>query len=137
MRWERWLVGVAVAIIVFGIAMSVLAGTAVFAPVMRLVEAVFWPDAVPDPESRALLAWALAVWGATLAGFGICVAWIAAVPLAAGSRGAWWTLLAATVVWFALDTARSAAAGFWVNVAINAVIAIAILVPLARLRQRR
>ncbi len=133
--WRRWLVAVGVAVAAFGLAMAALAGTPAFAPIAGIVDQAFWSPAGPDHAAASFQAWALGVWGATLAGWGVTVAWLAFEALRRHERWAWRAMALGAATWFILDTGRSAVHGVWANVAINVVLGAAIACPLVAMRR--
>ena len=130
--WRRWLLVVGVAIALFGAAMALLSTTPLFT--LAPIDSAFWGSTGPDPASRDFQAWAYAVWGATMAGWGLTVAAIAVRPFAEREPWAWTTLLLGTALWFVLDTGVSAAHGVMVNVVVNCALLIAIAGPLLATR---
>jgi hypothetical protein len=120
-----------------GIAFVFLYNTAVFASSRDGINAAFWTEPVVDPALRAYQHWIHAVLGATMAGWGITIAAMAHVPLRRGERWAWWTLLAAVLIWFIADTAASAVLGVKHNVMINIVAVLGLLLPLLAARPPR
>jgi hypothetical protein len=132
-RWRRWLLAVGALLCAFGTAMALLSATPLFA--LAPIDSVFWGAAGPADGTRDFQAWIYAAWGATLAGWGLTIAGIAAYPLARREGWAWRLPAVATVLWFVLDTAVSAAHGVWFNVAVNVVVLVAAGVPLLGMRQ--
>lgn len=135
--WAAWLAVVGAGLVVFGTAMALLAGTALFEPVHRLIDPAFWTAGPSDAGSREFRAWVYGAWGAALAGWGVVVAFVAWHALRRGERWAWPALAVGTALWFMLDTAVSLAHGVAANVVINAVVLAAVAVPLAASWPRR
>lgn len=75
--------------------------------------------------------WLFAVEGATMLAFGVLGLAVVRTAFRRRERWARNALAVAVVVWFALDSAASAAYGVWANVALNAGIAVALLLPIA------
>ncbi len=114
---------------VFGVAMAVLAGTSLFGPVNALIDPAFWATG-PDPATADFRSWAYGAWGATVAGWGLLVAFVGAGPFARHERWAWYAIASATALWFVLDTGISLAHGVVANAALNTVLVLIVAVPL-------
>jgi hypothetical protein len=71
-----------------------------------------------------------------LVGWGSLMYWLASGPIARGDQEARRAFAASVLVWFAVDSAGSFAAGWPGNVALNVVFLIALLGPLVALRDR-
>ena len=67
----------------------------------------------------AFRSWVYGVWGATVAGWGILVAFIAMFPFKQRQRWAWNALLAAIGTWYLLDTGISLYFGVTFNALFN------------------
>ncbi len=128
-RWSRWLQVVAAAVAVFGLVMALFGGTALFGPVNWLFDPAFWPGSAPAAVTE-FRAWVYGAWGATLAGWGIVLVFIARRPFAAGEAWAWRAVALGTGAWFVLDTAISLAHGVTPNVVLNVVVFALVAIPL-------
>jgi hypothetical protein len=127
---SRWLTVVGAGLTVGGVAMALLAGTDLFAPINSLIEPAFWSSA-PDAADVAFRSWVFGAWGATLAGWGLFVAFVASGPFRRGEAWSWWAIAAGTSLWFVLDTGVSLVHGVGANVALNVGLAALVAVPLA------
>ena len=134
--YRRWLVAVGLLLAGFGALMAVSSGSSLFEPIRTLVEPAFWPHAEPDVATAGFAAWAFGVWGATIAGWGITVTFLAQLGIGRREPWAWHALAIATGVWFALDTGLSAIHGVAANVALNVAILALVVVPLAGTRRQ-
>lgn len=75
--WERWLAGVGVLFLIFGVVMAVAGDTEIFRRVFGpLVDRAFWASGVA-PEALRFQVWVYGAWGGTVAGFGLLLAVIA------------------------------------------------------------
>lgn len=128
--WVRWLVVTGAALTLLGIALVLLNATAAFGWLHDGVNAAFWDGGRVTPETARYQHWVFAVVGATLAGWGVFVVYVARGPFRRREPWAWTCTTLAVSLWFVLDTAASAAAGVWVNVAVNVVVAVAAGIPL-------
>lgn len=135
--WRTWLTVVGIGLAVFGTGMALLARTPLFEPLHRLIDPAFWSAGPPDPGSVEFRAWAYGVWGATLAGWGIVVAFLAREAFGRAEPWAWRALALGTGLWFVLDTSVSAVHGVGANVVINVVVLAVVAVPLAATRPSR
>lgn len=125
-----WLLVVGAAMTVAGALMVVVAGTPLFSMVGRLLDRGFWP-AGPDAPTREFQTWAYSVTFATLAGWGLSVAFIAANAFASRQVWAWWAIAAPLALWYPLDTGRSLLHRVYVNAALNTALLIIVAIPLA------
>ena len=126
---SRWLTAVGACLAIGGTAMALLAGTDAFTPINALIEPAFWPSG-PDAADAAFRSWVFGAWGATVAGWGLLVAFVAAEPFRRGEAWSWWAIAIGTTVWFVLDTGISLVHGVLANVAVNTVLAALVAVPL-------
>jgi hypothetical protein len=125
-----WLVCLGVGMAAAGATFVLLAGTPAFARLGRLLDAPFWP-AGSDATARRFQAWAYSVTFATMAGWGVCLAIVAANAFASREAWAWWSVAAGVAVWYPLDTGRSLLHRVYVNAALNTALLIAVAIPLA------
>lgn len=126
----RWLVVVFGAMAVAGAAMVPLAGSPRLAVVLRTLDRPFWPDG-PDDAARRFQTFVYGVTFATMAGWGVLGAFVAANPLADREAWAWWALVVSVVVWYPLDTGRSLRHGVRVNAVGNTILLGLVAIPLA------
>jgi hypothetical protein len=134
--WQRWLFGVSLVLIVIGLFIALLNQTALFAAIFnRQVDPVFW-DATPlDPATVAFQGWIYGVLGATVAGWGACLAVIAHEPFKARQPWAWKAVAWGLGLWYLLDTALSLAYGVYFNAAFNTLVLLAAAPPLVFTRK--
>ncbi len=126
--WQRWLLILGVIISLFGVALAFLYSTPVFDIFRQQIDPVFGSFTV---EARSFQQWSYGVLGATMAGWGVCVAFIAQGPFKRRERWAWNCLASAVSLWFVIDTFLSWQFQVYFNVAFNVLIYLAVLVPLA------
>jgi hypothetical protein len=96
----------------------------------RVAEAL-WGVAEYDAHAAAYRGWIAALLGGTMVSYAWAMLFIAAVPLRRRERWAGWAIAIATLNWFAIDTALSAAHGVWINVAFNVSALAMTAIPLA------
>ena len=133
--WQRWLLVVGIAITVFGILMAILSGTPLFDLFNRQIDPAFWgADAVGDSAKR-FQQWIYGVWGATVAGWGIFLTFLARYPFAKKERWAWNCAVLGLLVWFVLDTTLSLFYQVYFNVAFNAGLLVLAMAPMVFTRK--
>lgn len=129
--WRRWLLLVGLAITVFGVMMALFSGTQSFDLFSQPINPAFWNVNGPGENAKLFQQWVYGVWGATIAGWGILIVFIARYPLARKEVWAWNCLAAGILIWFGLDTSLSVFYKVYFNAAINAVLLILTMAPLA------
>lgn len=106
-------------------------GGPVFAWHQERVAEALWGVATYDSQTTAYRGWIAALLGGTMVSYAWAMLFIVAVPLRRRERWAGWAIAIATLNWFAIDTALSAAHGVWINVAFNTTALTMTAVPLA------
>lgn len=127
--WQRWLIVLADAVVLFGLAMVLFGGTALFAPIDQPTFAAFFGPEVPA-AALDYHRFLFALNGAVTAGWGVTMFFLAWVPLARGERWAWWALAVSATAWFALDTAVALSFGAYAYAAFNLAVILAVDIPL-------
>ncbi len=133
--WQKWLFAVGVFISVFGILMALYSGTPLFDPFNRQIDPAFWGTSIIEANTRAFQQWVYGVWGATIAGWGVLVAFIAHYPFRNKELWAWNCLAAGLAVWFVLDTSLSVYYHVYFNAVFNTLLLILAALPLLGTRQ--
>jgi hypothetical protein len=110
---------VGLGIAVFGILMAFLSGTPIFDLFNRQIDPAFWGGGSSLESIRPFQQWVYGIWGATIAGWGVFVTFIAHYPFRNKEKWAWNCLVLGILVWFVLDTALSAFHKVYFNVAFN------------------
>ncbi len=128
--WQSWLLVVGILIAGFGILMALTAGTPLFDLFNRQINPAFWGGAAVDSTARQFQHWIYAVWGATIAGWGIVLVYIVHYPFFRKEAWAWECVAVGVVVWYILDTLLSVYYGVFFNVAFNSVLLVAAAMPL-------
>ena len=129
--WHRWLSILGVVIVVFGLGMSLLGGTAVFDLLNHQVDPVFWGAQPVPAQALAFRGWIYGVTGATMAGWGVFIVFLVRHAFARREAWAWNCLALGMLVWYVPDTAMSLAFGVTFNAAFNTVLLAAVALPLA------
>ena len=128
--WQRWLFVFSLVVIAFGLGMALLNRTSLFAVFDSQVNPVFWGVNPLPPGANEFQGWAYGVLGATMAGWGVILAFIAERPFRNRERWAWNTLLLGLSLWYLTDTSISLYFGVVFNAVFNTVIFILAVLPL-------
>ena len=133
--WQRWLFVFSLIVIVFGLGMALLNRTPLFAIFDSQVNPAFWKTNSLSPEVDAFQGWAYGVMGATMAGWGVFLAFIVHYPFNHKERWAWNAFMLGLSLWYLTDTTISLYFGVVFNAIFNTVIFILALLPLLFTRQ--
>ncbi len=125
-----WLLVLGAAFAVGGTVMVLVAGFGPLSPLFRLLDRTFWKSG-PDDTTRDFEVWSYSVTFAVMAGWGLCIASIAANAFATKQLWAWWTIAGSLLLWFPLDTARSLYHRVPINAAVNTAVFVLAVIPLA------
>ena len=128
--WQRWLVGVGGLVAAFGVFMALLNGTPLFALFNDQIDPVFWDGQAVPAAGLAFRGWVYGAWGATVAGWGVLVAFLALYPFKQRERWAWNALVAALGLWYLLDTGVSLYGGVIFNAVFNTLLLVLAGLPL-------
>ncbi len=128
--WQRWLSIFGLIIIAFGLGMAVLNSTPLFDLLNRQVDPVFWGTQPLPREALAFRGWIYGVLGATMAGWGVFIAFLAQSPFRRRERWAWNCTALGILVWYLPDTAISLASGVIFNAMINTGLLALVALPL-------
>jgi hypothetical protein len=132
--WIRWLEVVLSALLLYSL-LLVVAGTV--AGSLFSVLGFGPPDAIDTDPVHDYLRLPYLVLGAVLAGWALTMLQLVRGPLRDGATWVVPVLLRSLALWFILDTGMSLALGFPTHAAFNIPFAIALAVPLLRLRSAR
>ena len=128
--WQRWLFVFSLIVVIFGMGMALLNRTSLFAIFDSQVNPAFWKANPLPPGVDQFQGWIYGVMGATMAGWGIFLAFIAHYPFQKRERWAWNALLLGLSLWYVTDTAISLYFGVVFNAIFNTVIFILAMLPL-------
>jgi hypothetical protein len=128
--WQRWLFILSLIIIAFGLGMAVLNSTPLFDLLNRQVDPIFWGAQSLPQEALAFRGWAYGVLGATMAGWGVFIAFLAQSPFRRRERWAWNCTALGMLVWYLPDTTISLASGVIFNAVLNTVLLALVALPL-------
>jgi len=128
--WQRWLFVVGLLISVFGIMMVFFSGTTLFELFDSQITPVFWGTKEIADDIKGFQQWIYGVLGATVAGWGIFLAFISYYPFKKKEKWSWNCLVVGPLVWFAIDTAISLYCKVYFNALFNAVLFTLVILPL-------
>jgi hypothetical protein len=129
--WQRWLFVFSLIITIFGLGVALFSRTPLFAVVDSLINPTFW-KANPLPIGvYEFQGWIYGVLGATMAGWGVFLAFIARYPFQARERWAWNALLFGLSLWYVTDTSISLYFGVIFNAVLNTIIFTLAMLPLS------
>lgn len=129
--WQKWLFIVSLAITAFGLFMALFNQMPLFDLFTRQIDQAFWGSASLPVDATSFQSWLYGVWGATIAGWGIFLTFIAYIPFKQREIWAWNCMVVGLAAWFVLDTGLSWRDGVSFNVVFNIVVALAVGLPLA------
>ncbi len=124
---KRWLQFIAIVHIVGGLMLPVVVQLDIVQPYFRVLAEVF---AVSHSQDLQFLQFMVGIFGPTIASWGVLFWAVVTQSFAIPTKGAWWLMIAACAVWAVYDSIYSSFFGLYINAAINAVMFIAIVVPL-------
>ena len=134
--WSRWLLAVGYVLIVFGLALALFNQSPFFDMAFnRQIDPAFWPSGEVPAGTAEFQSWIYGVLGATVAGWGVFLAFIAGNSFAARERWAWNCVFCGITLWFLADSAISGYFSAWFNVAFNGALAVLVYVPLIATRK--
>jgi len=128
--WQRWLVAASVIVVVFGLFMAFFNRTLLFDLFNRGVDPAFWGAGAVPVEAQRFQGWAYGVLGATMAGWGLTLLFLARQAFLRKERWAWSSVLAGILLWFVVDEYISLASGAYFNAAFNLVFLVLVGLPL-------
>ena len=133
--WQRWLFVVGIGIAGFGILMAVLSGSTIFNLFNRQIDPAFWGSEPPLASFKPFQYWIYGVWGATIAGWGVFLAFIAHFPFRHKDKWAWNCLILGLLLWFVLDTMLSVFYKVYFNAGFNTALLILAGLPMVFTRK--
>ncbi len=133
--WQRWLIVVGIVISVFGVVMTISSGTPLFDLFNRQIDPAFWSTNAADGAARQFQHWIYGVWGATIAGWGIFLTFVACFAFGRQEKWAWDCMVVGLLVWFVLDTSLSLDYKVYFNAAFNTVLVVFAGLPLVFTRK--
>lgn len=128
--WQKFLFVVSLIIIAFGISLALLNGTFIFKLLIDQINNAFWSaDNITNEISR-FQQWIYGAWGATVAGWGIILAFIVYYPFKKKETWSWTCIFVGIMVWFVIDTLISLYYQVYFNAIFNIILFISVVLPL-------
>ena len=124
---KRWLQCLAIAHIISGLMLPVVVQLDIAQPYFRLMADVF---ALSSTQDLLFLQFLIGLFGPTVASWGVLFWAVVTQSFAIPTKGAWWLMILASVVWAVYDSIYSSFYGLWINALINGVVFVSIVVPL-------
>lgn len=128
---RKWLLATCVGLSVLGLGLLFAPAGLIDAAFESGIDRVFWPEGAVAAEAKMFQRWVYAVLGATVFGWGICLAFVVHFGFRTRSRWAWSCVFWGIVCWYVPDSLLSAFYGVWFNVGLNTALLILVLVPLS------
>ncbi len=128
--WQRWLFALSVGVVLFGLALAFFNGSPTFDLFNRQIDPAFWGNQPISSEAGLFRQWVYGVLGATMAGWGAMIAFIAHYPFRRKEQWAWYSVLIGMLIWYVVDTSISLAFGVAFNAIFNTAIFILASLPL-------
>lgn len=128
--WQRWLFVFSLVVVVFGLGMTLLNRTPLFAVIDSQVNPVFWGTNPLPAGVNEFQGFVYGVLGATMAGWGVFLAFIIHYPFQVRERWAWNAFAFGLSLWYVTDTSISLYFGVVFNAIFNTVIFILAVLPL-------
>jgi hypothetical protein len=133
--WQRWLLIASLLVAAFGLALALAGRTPLFALFNSRIDPLFWGPGPLPPGSERFVRWVYGAWGATVAGWGLLLAYVAQHAFKQRQPWAWNALALGLAVWYALDTYFSLQQGVAINALLNTVLLAVLGLPLALTRR--
>lgn len=133
--WQKWLFVVSIVIVLFGTFMAFFNQTPLFSVFNEQIDPVFWEGSRVPEDAARFQGWAYGVWGATVAGWGIFIAFLIHFPFKRREPWAWNSLVTGLGFWYLLDTGISLYYGVVFNAVFNSLLLVAVALPLAFTRK--
>jgi hypothetical protein len=134
---ETWLLFVAVAHVVAGLAVPFIAYSGAFDFYAMQLAAAFWGGGPVPLEAENFQRWIVALFGPTVASWGVLMIFLVRAGMRTQERWPWHALLLAILVWAPADIVISLMYDFWPHLAIDAIAIAGIAVPALMLSLRK
>jgi hypothetical protein len=117
----------AIAHIIGGLMLPVVVQLEIAQPYFRVMADVF---ALNSTQDLLFLQFLVGIFGPTVASWGVLFWAVVTQSFAIPTKGAWWLMILASVVWAVYDSIYSSFYGLWINALINGMVFVCIVVPL-------
>lgn len=134
---ETWLFVVALAHILIGLSLPFIAFSSGFDFYAEKIRETFWSDALIPPEADAFQRWIVALFGPTIASWGVLMAYLVRAGMHTNESWPWNALLLSLLLWAPADIAISLMYDFWLHVIVDLFAVFIIAVPALALRAQR
>jgi len=125
--WQKWLFISGIIVSIFGIFMVLNISSEGF---NSQIDPVFWGKEIPNIQVRNFQQWIYGVLGSTMVGWGIFIAFVAAIPFKKKEKWSRNCIMIGILSWYILDTFISLKANVEFNAVANTILAIIILTPI-------
>ena len=125
--WQKWLFVSGIIVSIFGIFMVLNINSEGF---NSQIDPVFWGKEIPSIQVRNFQQWIYGVLGSTMVGWGIFIAFIAAIPFKKKEKWSRNCLIIGILSWYILDIFISLKANVEFNAVANTILAIILLTPI-------
>lgn len=136
-KLEIWLFIVAVSHIFAGIALPLVAFFSGFEIYSEKIRDAFWGGALVPPEAEAFQRWIVALFGPTIASWGVLMAYLVRSAMRTNELWPWNAILLSLLAWAPTDIAISLMRGFWLHVVIDLFVVTVIAVPTLIVRTQK
>jgi len=134
--WQKWLVGVGVYHVVFGLVLAFFGQSALMDMLInQYYDPIFWPDNEVSQGATHYKNWSTSVLGSVVASWGIFIAFLAYYPFKLREKWAWSCISVAVTLWFVVDTAWSLYFHITINAVFNSITLALFVVPLLLTRK--
>jgi len=127
--WTNWLRAASLLVVAFGLALALLQGSALIAPLNDQIDPIFWSSPLAG-TTQAFQRWIYGAWGATVAGWGALVFFVVHRAFQRCERWVWNALAASLLLWYFPDTCISLKYGVTFNVVLNTAFLLMLGIPL-------
>ena len=129
--WQKWLLSVGFFIFLFGLFMAFLSGSPLFQVFDEGINEVFWGSGEVEGDARNFQRWVYGTWGATVAGWGVFITFLAHYPFRRKEKWSWDCMFLGLLIWFLIDTGFSLYYRVHINVILNVILLVLGILPLA------
>jgi hypothetical protein len=128
-KLELWLSIIALGHMMAGIALPFIAFSSIFDIYAAAIRESFFGGAPIPPETEAFQRWIVALFGPTVASWGVLMAYVVRAGTRTNDPSYWHALLLSVLAWAPADIAISLIHDFWIHVIVDLVAIIIIAIP--------
>lgn len=136
-KLETWLFIVALGHIAVGVALPFVAFSGGFDLYAEKISESFWAGSLIPPEAEAFQRWIVALFGPTVASWGVLMAYLVRAGMRTNEPWPWNAILISLLAWAPADIAISLMHDFWLHVVIDLFALLIISVPVLMIRTRK